>query len=281
MKRKELHIAEPCAADWDGMTGDDRKRYCLQCTKHVHNVSELTETEAKELLTENDNLGVQYAFNREGEILFSDTPDPTWRLFRQVEGLKRLVAAAAIAMPLALGAGCDPNSAASTTEPVADSPIVIEVGGVKLQEQNQGAGRSVEFKPSKPEVVAEPEIEVLQGEPEIAEPELVMGQAVAKPDPDKFEHVKGKVAIDPDPEPEIEVMRGDVAFEPETHTEDTTHQNGSEDGEGANCDGESEGQKTETPKEVSHEPDKSIRHVKGRMAPKTNHDDDAAHIVEW
>ena len=271
MKRKELHIAEPCSADWDQMTGDDRKRFCSSCTKHVHNVSELTEGEARALFSENDNLCVQYAFNREGKVLFADTPDPTWRLFRQAEGLKRLMAAAALVMPLALGSACEPD-AASTTESVASSPLVIEEGGVKIQEQNQGAGRSVEFKPSDPKPQPE-EIEVLQGEPEI-DHEMVVGKVAIDPDEkEPIEHVKGEMAPieqqEIQQEEEIEVLRGDVLFEPETHSE-------SKDDEAMGCDGE--GKDTSTSSEStaassSAEPEKHepIRKLKGRVASPRHH----------
>jgi|GEM_PF-2348185 len=272
MKRKELHIAEPCSADWDQMTGDDRKRFCSSCTKHVHNVSELTEGEARELLSENSNLCVQYAFNREGKILFSDTPDPTWRLFRQAEGLKRLMAAAALVMPLAFASACEPD-AASTTEPVASSPLVIGEGGVKIQEQNQGAGRSVEFKPSDPKPQPE-EIDVLQGEPEVAH-DLVMGQTPAEPE-EEVQHVKGEMApIDKQehgqPE-EVEVLRGDVLYDPDEHSEQATEEN--KDGEEAmGCDGEDGHTKTSgdstasapTPTLTTDEK-KPIRKLKGRVA---------------
>jgi hypothetical protein len=267
MKRKELHIAEPCSADWDEMTGDDRKRFCSSCTKHVHNVSELTEGEARALFSENNNLCVQYAFNREGKVLFADTPDPTWRLFRQAEGLKRLMAAAALVMPLALASACEPD-AASTTESVASSPLVIEEGGVKIQEQNQGAGRSVEFKPSDPKPQPE-EIEVLQGEPEI-DHEMVVGKVAIDPEEkEPIEHVKGEMAPIEEQEEEIEVLRGDVAFEPETHSE-------SKDDEAMGCDGE--GKDTSTSSEStaassSAEPEKQepIRKLKGRVASPRHH----------
>src|ERR1700754_3929949 len=41
-------IAKPCSADWERMAGDDRKRFCEQCGKHVHNVSAMTAAERAE-----------------------------------------------------------------------------------------------------------------------------------------------------------------------------------------------------------------------------------------
>jgi len=41
-------ITRPCTANWEQMAGDDRKRFCEQCGKHVHNVSAMTTAERVE-----------------------------------------------------------------------------------------------------------------------------------------------------------------------------------------------------------------------------------------
>ncbi len=48
----QLHIKEPCHVDWDAMThapGDESKRFCSQCEKHVHNLDALTQPEIDSL----------------------------------------------------------------------------------------------------------------------------------------------------------------------------------------------------------------------------------------
>ena len=35
-----ITVAEPCTESWEGMSGDDRVRYCQGCRKHVYNLSE-------------------------------------------------------------------------------------------------------------------------------------------------------------------------------------------------------------------------------------------------
>lgn len=183
MKRETLHIKEPCSADWEQMSGDDQKRFCSLCTKHVHDVSQLTEQEATTLLATQSNLCVQYAHSDEGEIFFKDSEDVRWRLFRQAQGIKRLLAAAALVLPLSLAACEQP---ADTPSAVADAPLEIGKDGVKIQ--GVGAGRAPAFKslpaddtPHHEEVElvkgqmpsheAEPEdqIHVLRGEPPVYE----------------------------------------------------------------------------------------------------------------
>ena len=69
MHRDQLPIAEPCHADWNTMSGDSRKRFCGSCTKHVHDLSAMTEPEAVDLLETMRNLCVRYAVGGDGQIL--------------------------------------------------------------------------------------------------------------------------------------------------------------------------------------------------------------------
>ena len=34
----QFTIPTPCPMDWDRMPGDDRRRYCAACGKHVYNL---------------------------------------------------------------------------------------------------------------------------------------------------------------------------------------------------------------------------------------------------
>jgi hypothetical protein len=69
MHRDQLRIAEPCHADWAAMTGDQRKRFCGSCTKHVHDLSALTERQAERLVTSEAELCVRYAADADGRVL--------------------------------------------------------------------------------------------------------------------------------------------------------------------------------------------------------------------
>jgi len=46
----DVRIASPCSAKWDDMIGDDRVRFCGQCTKNVYNLSAMHRDEAEALL---------------------------------------------------------------------------------------------------------------------------------------------------------------------------------------------------------------------------------------
>ena len=45
-----LSIALPCTASWEAMAGDDARRFCGACGKHVYNLEALTCDEATDLL---------------------------------------------------------------------------------------------------------------------------------------------------------------------------------------------------------------------------------------
>ncbi len=43
-------IKTPCSEKWESMTGDDKVRLCAQCNLNVHNLSNMTDVEAAEVL---------------------------------------------------------------------------------------------------------------------------------------------------------------------------------------------------------------------------------------
>src|SRR4051812_40258229 len=65
-----LKIENPCPADWNAMAGDERKRFCQGCQKHVHNLSAMPRAEAERLVCESaGNLCVRMALNAEGRFV--------------------------------------------------------------------------------------------------------------------------------------------------------------------------------------------------------------------
>lgn len=45
-----INISSLCSADWDSMVGNSEVRFCLHCSKHVNNLSEMTRKQALELV---------------------------------------------------------------------------------------------------------------------------------------------------------------------------------------------------------------------------------------
>jgi hypothetical protein len=45
-----LQTVSPCSTDWEQMIGDERRRFCADCGKHVYNLAEMKRTEVEALI---------------------------------------------------------------------------------------------------------------------------------------------------------------------------------------------------------------------------------------
>lgn len=89
---KNIRVASPCHARWADMAGDDRTRFCAQCSKHVYNLSAMTADEGANLRQENSgNLCVRFYRRRDGTVLTTDCPVGAAGVSRR---LKRILIAA-------------------------------------------------------------------------------------------------------------------------------------------------------------------------------------------
>ncbi|HEY0076989.1 MAG TPA: hypothetical protein VGB77_23085 [Abditibacteriaceae bacterium] len=75
---ENLHIASPCHASWEAMSGDDKARFCKSCQKNVFNISLMSRQEAEALIQSRegneDNLCVRYALREDGTVITNDCP---------------------------------------------------------------------------------------------------------------------------------------------------------------------------------------------------------------
>lgn len=71
----DVRVQKQCHADWDAMTGDDAKRFCSQCQKHVHNLSALSREDAERLIATSPKLCVRYQPDAQGAPITK----PSWR----------------------------------------------------------------------------------------------------------------------------------------------------------------------------------------------------------
>lgn len=65
----QVQVNSPCPENWDLMDGDDQKRFCRHCRKHVHNVEAMDATEFRELLSANDKICIRIKRDRHGNIV--------------------------------------------------------------------------------------------------------------------------------------------------------------------------------------------------------------------
>lgn len=70
-----LKVASPCSANWEEMAGDERKRFCGDCSLHVYNLSGMTRYDAENLLRLSEGrLCVRYYQRPDGTVLTQDCP---------------------------------------------------------------------------------------------------------------------------------------------------------------------------------------------------------------
>lgn len=99
VNKRTLHIAEPCHADWNAMTGDEARRFCDSCQKHVHHLSAMTRREARALVRapQPEGLCVRYSHDpKSGQVQFRKRTITPSAPRAQVEGAARLLAGAAM-----------------------------------------------------------------------------------------------------------------------------------------------------------------------------------------
>jgi hypothetical protein len=61
-----IKIASPCSADWNAMSGDDKKRFCGECKLNVYNLSGMTKDEAENLIIETEGRLCVRFYSRAG-----------------------------------------------------------------------------------------------------------------------------------------------------------------------------------------------------------------------
>ncbi|PRQ07286.1 hypothetical protein [Enhygromyxa salina] len=212
MSRLHLPIKDPCHENWDAMSREgEGRRFCESCTKHVHDLSAMTERKARSVLADESAKGrvcVRYTADTAGNINFipQTTPAPSiWRM-----------TLAAAGMSLALLTGCTD----STPDEVQEDRCVYEIGPWAFTAaRGEGTCPSPDEPPDhvlvgeieiEPEPAPEPVYE-LKGDIG-PEPELL--PEVVNPDPSPVRMGKIAVAHPPEPESIRELMGEAPSIEP-------------------------------------------------------------------
>ncbi|MFN0057673.1 MAG: hypothetical protein ACKVX7_04380 [Planctomycetota bacterium] len=72
---QRVRIASPCHQSWAQMSGDERRRFCASCQKHVYNFAGMREQEIEALLRAHEgNLCARLHRRADGTILTADCP---------------------------------------------------------------------------------------------------------------------------------------------------------------------------------------------------------------
>jgi hypothetical protein len=71
----DIRVASPCHARWDDMAGDERARFCGQCSKNVFNLSAMTRAQIETLIREKEGKFCGRFYRRpDGRMITADCP---------------------------------------------------------------------------------------------------------------------------------------------------------------------------------------------------------------
>ena len=85
---EQLRIATPCHVDWNEMDGDDRVRFCSECSLNVYNLSEMARDEAEAFIAKREGRVCVRVYRRhDGTVVTKDCPVGRAALHRQVLAL--------------------------------------------------------------------------------------------------------------------------------------------------------------------------------------------------
>jgi hypothetical protein len=116
-----VRIAAPCKADWEQMSGDDRRRFCGQCQSNVYNLSSMTRAEAEHLIVNAEGrLCLRYFRRADGSILTKNCPVGLREIRRRVSYLTR----AAVSALLTFFAGVGIYRGLSSWQPISQPPLM-------------------------------------------------------------------------------------------------------------------------------------------------------------
>ncbi|MEZ5308202.1 MAG: carboxypeptidase-like regulatory domain-containing protein [Pyrinomonadaceae bacterium] len=94
-----LRIAKPCGISWETMEGDDRKRFCGVCEKHVYNIEGMSEKGVRALIAStNGNFCGRIKRRADGTVVTNDCPKGV------IEYGKRISRLAGVALTTVLAA---------------------------------------------------------------------------------------------------------------------------------------------------------------------------------
>jgi hypothetical protein len=99
-----VRVAAPCKADWDQMIGDERVRFCGQCSLNVYNLSSMSRSDAESLIARNEGrLCVRFYRRHDGSIITRDCPIGLRAIRRRLSYVARAVSSSVLGLLAGLG----------------------------------------------------------------------------------------------------------------------------------------------------------------------------------
>lgn len=156
MKRADVTIALPCHEDWDTMSLEGRNRFCGSCQKQVHDLSRMSEVEARLVVAKSATapVCVRYLADRHGDVLLGMLPSgfvPVANL-RASKSKRAALQVGALALSVATLAACTAATGAAPAPVVPDQTMMM--GEIAVDPSAQPAPSSTAPAPSASSAVA-------------------------------------------------------------------------------------------------------------------------------
>jgi hypothetical protein len=117
----EIRVASPCNARWNDMAGDERARFCGQCSKHVFNLSAMTRVQIETLVREKEGKFCGRFHRRpDGTMLTADCPSALRRLRERVAKIGGALCALALS-----AAGCSSRRGDATAGQIVMGDVAM------------------------------------------------------------------------------------------------------------------------------------------------------------
>src|SRR6195256_1014573 len=101
---KHVRVAAPCESDWGRMIGDERVRFCGQCSLNVYNLSSMTRADAESLIARKEGrLCVRFYRRRDGSIITKACPVGLRAIRRRVSYVAKAIGSMVLGLFAGLG----------------------------------------------------------------------------------------------------------------------------------------------------------------------------------
>lgn len=125
----EIWVASPCHARWNDMAGDERARFCGQCSKHFFNLSALTRTQIETLVREKEGKFCGRFHRRaDGTLLTTDCPSRLRRLRERVAKIGGALCALALSLVGCSGRQTNANHGETGQVVMGDVAMPVAIG---------------------------------------------------------------------------------------------------------------------------------------------------------
>jgi hypothetical protein len=99
-----VRVAAPCKADWEQMMGNERVRFCGECSLNVYNLSGMTRADAETLIARTEGrLCIRFYRRFDGSIITKDCPVGLRAIRRRMSSVAKAIGSTVMGLLAGLG----------------------------------------------------------------------------------------------------------------------------------------------------------------------------------